>query len=410
MKNQLKIALMSLGAAIAIFLSACNDENAVLAANGGLTGTGITMGRITNFGSIFVNGIRFDVDNATFMRDETSSKKQADFSVGEFVVIKGVVAEDGINGVAMEVSYSDILEGEVTNTSTDGVSLEILGQLVHTDALTVLHGIDLLSDLNVGNMVEVSGILGAKGHIIATNLKLLQVHFIEGVSTNILKGTITNHDSTTQKFEMQGVVVDYGNALLEGYEGHEIHDDQYVEVKSKTVITGNTLTASTLRLIQEDHVLPNHHTVNIEGLISRYVSTTDFDVNGLPVITTPDTRYNNGNVNHLDENVFITLQGSVQTTGVLVAESILFETKQTLLEIEGAIETLNVPANEITLAENVVVINASTLIFDKNNHNASSFSLSDLFLGQHLSIKGIALSDGKLLAKKLEIKGEEHSD
>ncbi|HHL19452.1 MAG TPA: hypothetical protein ENJ33_06930, partial [Thiothrix sp.] len=234
MKNQLKIALMSLGAAIAIFLSACNDENAVLAANGGLTGTGITMGRITNFGSIFVNGIRFDVDNATFMRDETSSKKQADFSVGEFVVIKGVVAEDGINGVAMEVSYSDILEGEVTNTSTDGVSLEILGQLVHTDALTVLHGIDLLSDLNVGNMVEVSGILGAKGHIIATNLKLLQVHFIEGVSTNILKGTITNHDSTTQKFEMQGVVVDYGNALLEGYEGHEIHDDQYVEVKSKT--------------------------------------------------------------------------------------------------------------------------------------------------------------------------------
>jgi hypothetical protein len=410
-KYQLKTAFMGFVTAIAVFLSACNSSNETLTlANGGLTGTGITMGRITNFGSIFVNGVRFDVDNATFIRDKSSSlQKQTDFSVGEFVVIKGSIDADGINGIATEVSYSDILKGEITNTSTDGVSLEILGQLVHTNSLTVLHGVSQLSELQVGNIVEVSGVLGAKGHIIATHLKLRQNNFTEGVSINILKGTISNSDTTTQQFEIQGVVIEYSNALLENYAGHEIHNDQYVEVESKTAITGNTLTASTLRLINEEHDLANHHTANVEGLISRYVSAIDFDINGLPVTTTTETRYNNGNVNYLNENVFIKLKGTVQTTGVLIAENISFETQQAITEVEGAIQAIDLIANEITLATYTIIINNSTLMIDENNHNGTAFSLNDLSLGEHLSIKGIVLSDGKLLASKLEKRGE-HSD
>ncbi len=394
---------------VLLLLSACNNSS-VTVANGGVTGTGITMGRITNFGSVFVNGVRFDVDGAEFLRnDQPATQGQADFSVGEFVVIKGSIGADSSEGVAIQVAYSDALNGEITRASTDGQSLEVLGQLVHTDALTVFHGFTDLTELDAGNLLEVSGVLGTNGHIVATLIKKGALQFDSGVSRNRLRGRIANIDTDQQQFELGGLLIDYASADLLNYEGHEIHNDQYIEVASDTAVTNYQLTASTVKFINETHDLSDHHSANIEGLVNQFTSISNFQVNGLLVTTTPSTRYQNGNVNRITENAYLRLTGTIHESGVLVADRITFQVPQNVIEQEGMVQSVDLENSEVRILNRTIVVNTSTLMIDENNHSALPFTLADLHSGDRIKVSGIALNDGKLLAYRLEKKVLHHN-
>ena len=158
-----------------LLLPSCNSNTQL--AEGGIGGTGIAYGTITGFGSIWVNGVRYDVSNASFTRDGVSASGQSDYRIGEVVTINGSVNADGISGVASNVEFDDLLEGTVSQASSDGSTLQVLGQTVSTDARTVLHGFALLTDLQVGNVVEVSGY--RQGQVIrATSIVFKQSSFI----------------------------------------------------------------------------------------------------------------------------------------------------------------------------------------------------------------------------------------
>ena len=61
--------------AVTLLLSACVDTT--LVAEGGMTGTGISAGRITGFGSIYVNGVYYNVDKAAFYRNGVVSNQSS---------------------------------------------------------------------------------------------------------------------------------------------------------------------------------------------------------------------------------------------------------------------------------------------------------------------------------------------
>ena len=119
---------------VCILLNACGSDSLQLA--NGVGGTGISVGRLTGFGSMYVNGIKFNTDNATYIRDGVGSKSQDDFSTGEIVRINGTIDSNKITGTANEVIFTDLLEGVVTSVAS-GESLEVLGQKVTTNSLTV---------------------------------------------------------------------------------------------------------------------------------------------------------------------------------------------------------------------------------------------------------------------------------
>ncbi|HPY41363.1 MAG TPA: DUF5666 domain-containing protein, partial [Thiolinea sp.] len=167
----MKINLAALVVSAAFLLASCGD--AVTLAEGGMTGTGITAGRITGFGSIYVNGIHYDVDNALFYRNDTKVSDQSSFAAGEFITVTGTVNTDGISGVATQVNFDGLVKGKVDAIAADGKSISILGQTIQIDLLSVLHGFDLLADLQIGNLVEVSGDRLPSGAIKATSLTLL---------------------------------------------------------------------------------------------------------------------------------------------------------------------------------------------------------------------------------------------
>ena len=292
--------------------------------DGGIDGTGITSGRITGFGSIIVNGVRFDVDNATFSKDGVSSQ-QSDFLIGEYVVIKGSIDDAGLNGTATEVIFEDLLEGQVTNVSIDGISIEVLGQTIITDESTVLHDFTILTDLSEGNIVEISGLKNADGLIFATSIELEESSFIVGESENEIKGIISVVNAAQMTFQIGNLIIDYSSADLDDFDNNIPIDGQFVEVKSDQAINANTLVATKVELEEDEISSDTDSKIDIEGFVTRYVSATDFDVNGIAVTTNNTTEFEQGLVTDLALNVLIEVEGKFNASGTLVADKVEFE-------------------------------------------------------------------------------------
>lgn len=376
-------------------------------ADGGITGSGITMGRITNFGSIFVNGIKFDVDNASFNRDGVTSSGQSEFSVGEFIVINGSIDASGTTGVATSVQFDDALEGAVTVASADNTTLEVLGQLVKTDQLTVFYDFAALTDLTVGNIVEVSGVADADGVIIATSIRLITTSFIVGSSQNEVKGVVSNLNEVSKTFNIGAILVEYAGATLEDFDGQSLVNGQFVEAKSNTSLVGNNLLATVVELEDEFISLGANTEAEIEGYVTSYQSASSFAVNGISVTTLSSTRYSDGTSASIGLNVLLEVEGEVNSAGVLVAEEISFKEAEAANELEGTIQSIDLTASEVEVAGQVVVIDASTIMVDEL-FNLSPLTINDLRIGDLVEVKGTALTNGKILATKFE--REENDD
>ena len=318
-----KITQSLLAFFISLFLSSCGGGGIV--ADGGIDGTGITsIGRISEFGSIYVNGIRFDVDNASFTRDGKTSIGQSDFSLGEYITIKGTLNPDKISGVASEVTFSDIVEGEVTQITSDGLSIEIIGQLINVTTQTNFHDFNDLNDLVIGNLVEVSGIRDAGGISSATSIKLKNSSFEDG-SENELKGTISNINETNKTFQINTITIDYAGASLEDFNNQALQSGQFVEIKSSSAINGNTLIANEIQLENEYQEISESTKVDIEGIVTRFVSISDFDINGIPVSIDVTTIFENGLASDIQLNAYLEIEGVVNTAGLLIAEEVDFQ-------------------------------------------------------------------------------------
>lgn len=309
-------------ATILAILSACGGGTNTVAAEGGISGTGITMGRIQGFGSIIVNGIRFDVSSSSFVRDGVTVNGQDQYKIGEIVTIAGSVNPDGVNGVASAVDFNDVLEGPVTQLPANGV-LEVFGQQIETDAQTELYGFAVLTDLQLGNILEVSGYFTADGMIHATSINLKANSFEQG-STIEVKGTITEVNANAGLLNINNLVVDFNSAVFDGFTADQLVVGQTIEVYSDSDISNSTIVATVIEL-EDDPEYASGTELELEGLITRFNSATDFDVNGQPVTTTATTSYEGGDASSLALNVLLEVEGQVNEQGVLVAEDVSIE-------------------------------------------------------------------------------------
>ena len=69
-----------LAAFISLSVMSCGGGASI--ATAGISGTGIVFGVLTGFGSIFVNGVEYEIDNANFNVDGNTATSQADLKLG----------------------------------------------------------------------------------------------------------------------------------------------------------------------------------------------------------------------------------------------------------------------------------------------------------------------------------------
>ena len=393
---------IALSVVTCFLLSSCADSGNTQLSEGGIGGTGISMGTITGFGSIWVNGVRYDVSAASFTRDGIAASGQNDYRIGEVVTINGTVNADGVSGKASSVEFDDILEGTVSKASTDGVIIEVLGQTVTKDALTVLHGFAALTELQVGNVVEVSGYT-LPGGIRATSIVLKQSTFTANESMLEIKGTISAVDTNAKTFNLGQWLVDYANASLD-LPGSAPQAGQYVEVKSTQALQGNRLIAASVELEDERPEFDSGQELELEGVVTAFTSSVQFSVNGQPVITDANTRFENGIAADIRLDTLLEVEGSINAQGVLVAEEVSLKQRSEsgAQELEGLITALNPATQEIIIQNVTVLVDNSTRLLDEQNERYVSIGFTDLKVNDFIEINGSRLNDGRLLALKIE--------
>lgn len=317
----------------------------------------VSSGEIEGFGSVIVNGVRFNTDSAEIEVENETSSIQDDLSLGMQVMVEGSIDDNGITGTATRVRFEDNLEGPITSVtpSDTGLSktLSVMGQTVRVEnGVTVFDNSDpafnftSLGPANVGNVVEVSGNDMPDGSIQAT--------FIERKANNLgsfitangeleLKGSIANLTATT--FTIGSLTIDYATASLfdlDNSPSNQLENGLPVEVKG-TQLAGNVFTAATVEVKLAGLGLDNIAKAEVEGFITQLnTSTQTFVVNGQQV-SYANATFRAGLAEELANGIKVEAEGPL-SGGVLNATRVTFK------------ESIRFEANVATVSGNTLTL------------------------------------------------------
>lgn len=353
----------------------------------------VSRGTIAGFGSIIVNGVRYDTTNATIDADG-SPGTQANLKVGQVVTVRGSLNDDSQTGVANSVTFADLVEGPISAIDAIAGTITVLGQLVIVDADTSFD--DSISPasidgLAVNDIVEVSGFFFANGSISATRIEDKPAG-----SEFEVTGQISNLTATT--FQLNSLVVDYSGAQIDDFPGGSPQEGQLVEAKGTTFGGAGELMATRVEFKGNDLSADDGDQVEVEGFITRFVSATDFDVEGIPVTTTGATTYLNGTSADLAINRKVEVEGVIDANGRITASKIEIKLSN-FIRIEGMVESLGAASVSIFGIE--INVNNLTRYEDKSSADLETFGLADINVGDYLETRGYEDASG-VVATRLE--------
>lgn len=396
----MKIKLTALVAVSTLLLASCGDV--VTLVEGGMTGTGITAGRITGFGSIYVNGIHYDVDNAAFYRNGTKVSDQASFAAGEFISVTGSVNADGVNGIASQVKFDGLVKGTVDAIAADGKSITLLGQTVQIDLLTVLHGFDQLADLLVGNVLEISGDRLPNAVIKATSITLVADSYQSSEGLHVL-GTVTNLQQTLKTLQVGGLTVHYSAASLLDWKDEPLANGQTIQVKASEAPVNGVLAAQQLSLKTRYDNYPNQSYLELEGIISTLTATNTFVLAGQTVVTRAETQFIGLSAPAV--GLTVEVEGTVDANGFLQAKKVRLRdvSQNNSKELSGQITAIDQTLNTISLAGYTVYLDKGSMLL-KNTQTAQQAAqrggrhdvtkFEDLGVGDYIEVTVIQFAEG----------------
>lgn len=386
---------------------------------GGISGNGIAMGPISTFGSIVVNGVHYETTNTTFTFDDNPSTEDQ-LEVGDIVLVRGTINDDGVTGTATTVFSDDDVTGPITAGSIDLTAnqFEVLGQLVQVTPETSFddEGISpaSLEGLADGDIVEVHGFFTPDDvngvDIVATRIEDKSA---AGLTDDEVHGIVSNRTDTT--FTINDLLVDYSAAQLDNsFPNGLISDGDFVEAKgTSSVINGVlTLTATSVELEDDGINGDDGDHVEVEGFISGFVnSTTDFFVAGVQVRVDAGTVVTDAgvaaDVSLLGANLKVEVEGDL-LGGILIADKIDIrrgKAVRAVAIVDSTDTTAADPlAHTLVMLDITFTIDALTRFEDKSNARVTPLTIADLAMGNYLEIRGTEFpaGSGQVLATIVE--------
>jgi len=216
--------------------------------------------------------------------------------------------------MAEEIDFRGNIQGPVTAVDTGAQTLAVLGQTVVITAATSVDD-DInpvsLAGISVGDILEISGMTAADGTVQATRIERKPA----GTGFQII-GTVTSTDAMAKTLMINALVVNFSAAMLVDFPTTGPKDGDLVEATGTSLDASGALVATRLELrTGMDFRAAAAARSEIEGLITRFASATDFDVSGRPVNTSSSTSFAGGSAGDLALNLRIEVEGTVNTAG-----------------------------------------------------------------------------------------------
>jgi len=356
---------------------------------------GISSGTITGFGSVFVNGVKFNTDNATIFRGDDQLNDVRELEIGMIVRVEGSIDDK----IASSVHFEEDVKGPADGPASDN-SFSVMGQTVITDAGTVFNNTSL-AGIAAGDILEISGLRNANDDIVA--------RFIErktnpaNVNRYSVIGKVRGLDTTGRTFRIDGLTVSYGAANVNDFPSGNPTEGQLVEVKddSKAYVPGSSSLAAT-------EVEPQNRLgtagvsgakAEIESIVTRVNSSSEFEIGGILVRTTASTLFLFGTPNNIVVGARLEVEGVI-SSGVLEAVKVKFEDNDARIQANVDSGGVNVEDGTVTLLGIPASITGETDLEDQRD-GVSPFSLSDIQAGDYLEIRGFIGANGAFVATEL---------
>ncbi|MBL4850304.1 MAG: hypothetical protein JKY65_32710 [Planctomycetes bacterium] len=401
-------AAATLAAAILLSFASCSGGGSKGGA--GIGGSGYkASGTVSEFGSIFVNGVEFETSAATF-EIEGGPGSQADLRVGMRVVVEGSLDPGGTSGTALRVRFEDELEGPIPASSTinedadeESKRFTILGvpiDVSRTDTVFVGSNFSY-GTLAPGDNLQISGFYDAAGLLHATAL-VRKSAFAPNATIVEAKGTITSlaANSFTLRAGATSLTVDTSMADLSGVPGG-LAVGQRVEAKG--TIASDTATSLIGTAVKLEESFSDGLEVELEGLITRFASANSFDVDGTPVNATAATLA--PSTMTLALGLRVEVEGKIKG-GTLQATAV--KLREGDVQVRATASNVNTTANtfDLTLAGQTVSVTANTSTQMRDKTSGAGLSLATLSLvdGRFLRVRGYADGTGSgLVASRIDI-------
>jgi len=403
-----------LGATISVLLLAtgCAPGGGGLADNGGMSGTGVSQGSISSFGSIFVNGVQWDLSSAAIEIDGVAAS-ETDLRVGMVVRVEGDFDAGNTTATATRVRFEDVLEGPIAGAPVETVpgqikTFVILGQTVTVDVLeTIFDDGATFAGLAADDVLEVSGFPDGSGAVAATRVSLRgafpaddDVDLIGAVANLVVNpddsgmfdlGTITVRFTPTTPF------TDITRAAL-------MSGDR-VKVEGTLRVSGTEIDATEIELEEDGVGVDDLDRIEIEGVAEACAQSPDFCVGGVPVDISMAT---------FDPPTFVPMVGDrVEVEGPLVAGTLeATEVKseeedenQRNVWVEAEVTSVDAVGRTLVVLGVTFAADGETVLEDDSSVGDENFMFGEILVGDFVEIRGI--DDGGATVRALSIERDD---
>lgn len=356
------------------------------------TSSGTSVGAVSGFGSVYVNGTRFETSGS--VKSDDGFEREGQLEKGMIVKVSGSWDDSG-EGKATEIEYDDTLRGPLQAATWDEANgtgeLTVAGLSVLLDGQTVFRGATPteLAANPTGYRVRISAWPLANGDFRASFVGAV------GISTGIrfddefeveVKGVVANHSSAAQTFTINGLQVDYTSAVADDdFSLDRINDGLGVEAEG--YLENGVLVAQ--KIDDEDDFFGLAGNVEIQGAIEGPYDdiARQFTLNGVTVLV-DGTEFKDGlQEAELTAGLLVKVEGSFNDQNVLVAREV--EPRDSDSEVEAAIESID-RANETLVVGGVTVaLTTSTIIEDDDDDSRlRTTDLESLGVGDYVEVEG----------------------
>jgi hypothetical protein len=342
---------------------------------GSPTATNIAVsGPISGFGSVIVNGVRFDDSTAALTLDDDVSSRDQDLRLGMVVEVTGNRnANDITQGTATTISGSSFAQGPIGTINTINKQLTILGLLVTISNSTIFDGSGVTGLLNLkpNDIVEIHGIADGIGGLRATRIER------KDPATTAVRLVGNARNVTSTSFTLYGTTVQFQSAALANLSA--VTENQAVRIKG-TLAAPGTIVASAVRGVRLGPTVREGFLTEIEGVVTAFSSAASFTVNGVSV------NANNASMTGVPGlGARVEVEGTVRN-GILLATKVEVkdETQQLATELHGAIASIDTANSTFTLRDGSITVqwSASSTVF------AAPLTSTGLTVGARVVVMG----------------------
>jgi hypothetical protein len=322
-------------------------------------------GAITQFGSVYVNGVRYETENSdvisgddgsVLLTNPSDAQLQTIVGLGQVVIVRGSRDDNG-NGIANTLIIDNELVGEVNSVDAANASFVVLGQTIAVTPETIIddslieavRGVEIANDLAFGGLpetlgqllplgllVEVSGFPTSNGFT-ATRIEDADNLAVGSSFETEIKGTVSN--LAADQFTLNNLTVFYDTSDLdaEDFNGNPLVNGQFVEVHG-SVLSSTSMDASHIELednrFDDDFTMGNSGEFEIEGIVQAIVpngSGGTLTINGVDIQVDPISNFSVGQ--------YVEIKGNIQSDGTLTIVRVENEAEDTIRTEDIAIST-----------------------------------------------------------------------